>query len=223
MRTSSNLVAGRTLPGVEAECWSDYLCPWCYVGQQRDELMASLGVTVTHLPFELHPEIPPEGRPIRADGRLRATFDRIEEACSAVGMTFRRPTRMPNTRRALETAEWVRTHHSEAFRALHRSLFAAQFATGDPLDDPDLLDALVTTAGAPVGPVRDAVDAGRAEALVSASMARAREVGVASTPTWMVGELMIPGALDPATMERWVTKVVARHRTVGEPRPGPEA
>ena len=29
---------------MEATCWSDYLCPWCYVGQQRDGLFAELGV-----------------------------------------------------------------------------------------------------------------------------------------------------------------------------------
>ncbi|MEO6987107.1 MAG: DsbA family protein, partial [Aquihabitans sp.] len=87
---------------MDATCWSDYLCPWCYLGQHRDRLLVDLGVTVTHLPYELHPEIPPEGRAVRPDGRLRTTFDRVEAACDEAGMPFRRPTRMPNTRRALE-------------------------------------------------------------------------------------------------------------------------
>lgn len=205
---------------MEATCWSDYLCPWCYVGQQRDVLLASLGVTVVHRPYELHPEIPPAGRPIRPDGRLRATFDRIEAECDAAGVAFRRPTRMPNTRRALETAEWVRREHASSFAAVHHGLFAAQFATGDPLDDPDVLDAIVEAAGAPATSVRDAVDAGAARPLVDASMAEARAAGITSTPTWVVGDLLVPGALDPATVERWVTKVVARHDTADGERPG---
>ncbi len=195
---------------MDAACWSDYLCPWCYVGQHRDSLLGELGVFVTHLPFELHPEIPPEGRRVRPDGRLRVTFERIEAECDSVGMAFRRPTRMPNTRRALETAEWVRLHHPGAFAGLHRSLFAAQFVTGDPLDDADHLDQLVTSAGAPADEVREAVDAGTASSTVDTAMLRARHAGVTSTPSWLIGDLLVPGALDPATMQRWVSKLVAR-------------
>ena len=153
-----------------------------------------------------------KGKPaIRPDGRMQETFDRIEAACAEAGLPFRRPTRTPNTRRALETAEWVRVHHSAAFPTLHRALFRAQFVTGEALDDADVLDRLVTEAGAPAAEVRDAVNQGDAAALVAASMHRAREAGVLSTPTWLVGELVIPGALDSASIERWVRKILARN------------
>ncbi|QXC62526.1 DsbA family protein [Aquihabitans sp. G128] len=205
---------------MEATCWSDYLCPWCYVGQHRDALLSRLGVTVVHLPYELHPEIGPEGRRVRADGRLAATFDRIAAECAEADLPFRRPERMPNTRRALETAELVRRHHPEAFAAVHRGLFAAQFATGDPLDDADVLDAIVAAADAPADAVRALVDRGEGAPLVDDAMARAREVGVSSTPTWVLdGGFVVPGALDPATMERWVTKLVARHDRAEHPGP----
>lgn len=205
-----------TLMAMDATCWSDYLCPWCYVGQHRDTLITSLGVAITHLPYELHPDIPAGGRAVRPDGRLRATFARIGAECEALGMDFRPPTRTPNTRRALESAEWVRVHHQEAFAAVHKGLFAAHFVTGDPIDDPEVIDGVIHSAGAPAHVVRRAVDAGRASAAIDTSMARARAAGVASTPTWVVGEtLVIPGALDPETMERWVAKMVARHNSAG--------
>lgn len=201
---------------MDAACWSDYLCPWCYVGQLRDVLMASLGVNVVHRPYELHPEIGPGGRTVRPEGRLRSTFDRVEAECRAAGMAFRRPTRMANTRRALESAEWVRVHHAKAFPAVHRGLFAAAFVTGDPLDDADVVDRVVCSAGAPAEEVRSMVDSGRAASLVDASMAEARDGGVSSTPTWVFeGGLAVPGAFDPVTMERWVTKMVARHHSAG--------
>ncbi|MCU1496572.1 MAG: hypothetical protein JWM47_525 [Acidimicrobiales bacterium] len=197
---------------MEAVCWSDYLCPWCYVGQHRDTLLRGLGVTVTHLPFELHPEIGAEGRRVRVDGRLAATFDRIDAECDEAGLPFRRPTRMPNTRRALETAEVVRRDHPPAFAAVHEGLFAAQFVTGAPLDEPSVLDEIVATAGAPAAAVRVAIDAGEGASLVADSMDRARRAGVNSTPTWVLGDgFVVPGALDPATMQRWVAKLMARH------------
>ena len=196
---------------MDAICWSDYLCPWCYLGQHRDQLLIDLGVTVVHLPYELHPEIPREGRPVRPDGRLRTTFDRLETACDEAGMPFRRPTRMPNTRRALETAEWVRQHEPQAFPAVHRGLFDAHFATGDPIDDPGVIDDIVAAAGADAIAIRDAVDTGRSAPLVDASMVEARAAGIVSTPTWLVdGRLTIPGALDPETVTRWVSRLIER-------------
>lgn len=196
---------------MEVPCWSDYLCPWCYVGQDRARLLEERGATVVHLPYELHPEIPPEGRRVRPDGRLQATFDRIEAECAEAGLPFRRPTRMPNTRRALETAEWVRRHHPGSFGALHAALFHAQFATGEPIDDPEVLHRLTAESGAPADEVRAAVDAGLARELVDDAMASARDAGVASTPSWRLGEgFVIPGVPDRATFTRWVDRLVTR-------------
>ncbi len=190
--------------------WSDYLCPWCYVAQHREEVFAELGVVVDRRAYELHPEIPPEGRRVRRDGRLAPTFERIEQECEAVGMPFRRPERMPNTRRALATAEWVRSEHPDAFDELHRELFAAHFVHGSPLDDPDLLDELTSGAGAPADEVRRAVEDGRAGALVDASMREAREHGITATPSWLLGELVVPGIPEPATLRRWVGRMAER-------------
>ena len=195
---------------MEATCWSDYLCPWCYVGQDRSAQMEALGLAVVHRPYELHPEIPPVGVPVPPTGRLAATFARIAAECEQIGLPFRAPVRTPNTRRALETAEWVRLHHPAAAATLHAALFDAHFARGLALDDPDVLDQLVADAGAPVAEVRLAIDRGAGRALVDASMSEAREMGVSSTPTWVLADgFAIPGALDRATLHRWVTKIVA--------------
>lgn len=201
-----------TLPGMEVRCWSDYLCPWCYVGSSRDALFTEAGFTVVHLPYELHPDIGPEGRRVRPDGRLRPTFDRVEEACAEAGLAFRRPTRMPNTRRALLTAEAVRRREPTAFAAVHHGLFAAHFAMGEPIDDPDVCDAIVTRAGGDAGSIRSAVESGAVDHHLDESMRAAREAGVSSTPTWIVGDLVIPGALDEATLRRWLGRLATRHR-----------
>lgn len=201
-----------SVSSMEAVVWSDYLCPWCYLGRGQTARIERLGVAVTPRAFELHPEIPPEGRSIRPDGRLTPTFDRIEAECQAVGMPFRRPTRMPNTRRALETAEVVAARWPAVFPALDDALFRAQFVNGSPLDDPTVLDDLVAAAGAPVDQVHGEVLAGTGQRAVDRSMAQAREAGVTATPTWLVdGRFLIPGAQPPETVERWVTRLIARN------------
>jgi predicted DsbA family dithiol-disulfide isomerase len=118
---------------------------------------------------------------------------------------------MPNTRRALATAEWVRREFPETFPEVHRELFAAQFVTGDPLDDPEVLDSIVTAAGAPAAEVRRAVESGAADAHLVAARDAAQQWGVTSTPSWLVADAMVlPGVFDEATFRRWVGRIVAR-------------
>jgi len=183
---------------VNAVVWSDYLCPWCYVGQDRTALLQSLDVEVTVLPYELHPEVPVGGRPLQV--RYRA----VAAECEAVGMPFRPPTVLPNTRRVLTTAEWVRrSTEPVVFEALHAALFRAYFAEGLDIGDPDVLNALVRGAGADP----DAVDTAAGTAWLDESMAAAREAGVTGTPAWQLSTgFVIPGVQSREFYERIVAR-----------------
>jgi predicted DsbA family dithiol-disulfide isomerase len=194
---------------VTATVWSDYICPWCYLGHDRTTLMRDLGVEVTSRPFELHPETPATGYRVRPGGRLSQVFDRIAAECDELGLPFRAPEVVPNSRRALATAEAVRVGWPEAFGQLDQDLFTAHWVDGRDVGDPDTLDALVAGAGAPTAAVAALVESGEASALVDASMVEARDHGITSTPSWLLDEgLVIPGAQPRATVERWITRLL---------------
>ena len=190
--------------------WFDYICPWAYLGRDRTALLRSLDVSITPMPYELHPDLPPGGRAVRADGRLGHVHRAIGRECEEFGMPFRPPTHVPNSRRALETAEVVRTLDPGAFEALDAALFAAHFVDGTDIGDPDVLDHLVSMAGAPADEVRTLVDNGAGREAVAASMTTAHDHGIAATPAWLFGgELVIPGVQPRELFER----LVARLRT----------
>ena len=196
---------------MEALLWSDYLCPWCYLGRDSTATMTELGVDVTHLPYELHPDVPLSGRAVRPDGRLAALLAHIGAQCAEVGLPFRLPARMPNTRRALESAEVVRAQWPDRFDAVDAALFEAVFVTGDDIGATGVLDAVLERAGAPALEVGRAVDAGVGAQLVDAAMELARSHGVASTPTWLLdGVLMIPGAQPRDVLTRWIESIRRR-------------
>lgn len=175
--------------------------------------MRELGVAITALPYELHPRIPTEGVTLRErwgdryEGAV-AMYRRIEEECEAVGLPFRRPERIPNTRRALETAEFVRQDSPAAFGALDRALFEAHFVEGRFIGDPDVLDELVAAAGADAARVREAVEDGVMHDALAESMSAAVEAGVTGTPAWLLDErLLIPGVLPRPLFERAVSRL----------------
>jgi len=62
-------------PPLQIDVFADVVCPWCFLGHQRlERVLASLGrpARVTHRPFMLDPNTPPEGDDIPA--RLRRKY-----------------------------------------------------------------------------------------------------------------------------------------------------
>ena len=43
--------------------WYDFICPFCYVGQQRNAILVRQGLRIIELGFQAHPDIPPGGIP----------------------------------------------------------------------------------------------------------------------------------------------------------------
>lgn len=204
--------------------WNDYVCPWAYLGRDRTALMRDLGLEVTQLPYELHPEIPKGGIAVRPGSRLDRVFARIGAECDELGIPFRAPSRSPNTRHVLEVSEVVRLHHPDAFAELDQALATAHWVDDLDLEDRDLVRELVTRSGAPADEVADLVADGVGTQAVEASMALAREHGVTATPAWWVNDaLLIPGAQPRDTMTRWVTKLLARAGTTGDATTDPSA
>ena len=179
--------------------WSDYLCPWCYLALDREQLLEELGAEVVVRPYELHPEIPPEGTDLRDGGRTAAVFDRVGTECERVGLPFARPRRSPNTRDVLAAAEHVRLTQPDRFGEVHRALFTAHFVEGRDLGDPGVVDDVVRAAGA---------EPGRDHAAVAASIAEARDAGVPVTPAFLFDSgLLVPGVQPRDQLTRWVERM----------------
>lgn len=193
------------MPGFPVVVWSDFLCPWCYLGTDRSNRLRALGAEVTTLPYELHPEFPEAGVPVKP-----GYFKRIAALCADVGLPFVEPTRLPNSRRLLATAELVRQHAPEAYPELERRLFAATFVEQRFLGDRTVVDEIVAAVGVDAAEVREAVDAGIVEQALDASRAAAFERGVTGTPAWLFdGSFLLPGVQDPELYERILTKLQA--------------
>jgi predicted DsbA family dithiol-disulfide isomerase len=196
---------------VRVTVWSDYCCPWCYLALDRLDLLDELGVGVDILPFELHPEIPPDGRRHRPDGRTAAVFARVGEECAAAGLAFAPPGATPNTAMVLAGSEAVGRTSPDAFPALHRRLFRAHFVDGLDLGDEAVVDALAAEAGADVDALRAWRADGRAEAAVAEARAAATEAGVTATPAFRFDTgLFVTGVHPRASLARWVTRMQAR-------------
>jgi predicted DsbA family dithiol-disulfide isomerase len=171
--------------------WYDFLCPFCYVGQQRNSILEAHGFEVIDLPFQAHPDIPRGGRAVGP--RTGPMYAHLEEEAGAAGLPLVWPDRLPDTRMALAAAEWTRQHAPQSFPALQKGLFAAHFALREYLGDRDVIDRHAIEAGVDIAAMHVALESGVAYGLVDRAEAMGHSVGVRGTPAWLVGGRLVPG------------------------------
>ncbi|MEZ2126738.1 MULTISPECIES: DsbA family protein [unclassified Sinorhizobium] len=199
VRTSDGIAAiiGRPIDRRTVLHWYDFICPFCYVGQSRDAIFEDRGFAVVDLAFEIHPEIPPDGKFVGP--RSGEMYDRLQKEADEASLPLNWPERLPNSRMALAAAEWVRRNEPDAFREFSKSLFAAHFAEGDDIGSPDVISERARRAGVSVDDMGRALAGRSAHLLVDETEMLGRQVGVRGTPAWLVGGKIMPGLLPRST------------------------
>ena len=179
--------------------WYDFLCPFCYVGQQRNAIIVRYGFDVVELPFQAHPDIPPGG--ISAGPRTGPMYAMLEREAEDAGLPLHWPPRLPNTRQALAAAEWTRRHQPRAFPQFHKDLFEAHFVLGEDLEDSAVIDRHANRSGIDLAALHAALaDDSAMEAVAEAEMI-GRKHGVQGTPAWLLGRRLITGLLPAEEFE----------------------
>lgn len=194
--------------------FSDYICPWCYIGLARIErLQREFPIDVIWAPYELHPETPPEGTPLAAaPGSRRAAMQALLMQIAAdEGIELASPRRLSNSRLALEAAEYARDQSPDAFEMLHRALFRAYFVEGRDLGEPETVLALGEAAGLDRAALAKALEERRYAAQVDAWVGWAREHGIGGTPTFLFdGRFALTGAQEYLVFADIARRLLAR-------------
>jgi predicted DsbA family dithiol-disulfide isomerase len=173
--------------------WYDFVCPFCYIGQARNAILVEAGLEVVSLPFQAHPDIPAGG--LLLGPRRGPRSKMLEREAAAEGLALRWPARIPNSRKALAAAEWVRGNHPDAFAVLQRKLFEAHFALGEDIDDQAVIDQHAASTGVDTGALHAALADGSAYAGVDQAEWAGHQCGVYGTPAWLLGGRLVAGLL----------------------------
>lgn len=195
---------------IDVMIWSDFVCPFCNVARERAAfLREEAGARIDWLPFDLHPEYPPEGIP-RAElvRRYGASFSNsVRRMNEEAGLVYNpHPERVPNTRRALELGEWARARG--AYDAVHERIMDAYWTEGRDITGWDVLAPLVAEAGLDADDARAEVDSGAFKAPVDASTRVAQEHGIAAVPAFVLdGRLLVSGAQPHEVFREALAKV----------------
>ncbi|MFG1811385.1 DsbA family protein [Streptomyces sp. NPDC049040] len=171
--------------------WYDFVCPFCYIGQDRSRILAERGFTLLTIPLPIHMEIPLEGA--AAGPREGPMYEFLEREARAAGLPLHWPARLPNSLYALTAAEWVRRHEPGAFPSLHAGLFDAHFVRGEDLGDQAVVEGHAVASGVDKQAMRAAMSTSGPARDVQRSGGFAERFGVTGTPAWLVGSRLVSG------------------------------
>ena len=179
------------------EIYADVVCPWCYIGKRRLEsaLAKRPGLNVERhwRPFQLRPDLPATGEPWAAfvrtkfgdAARAKAMFDRVAQIGAADGLSFA----FDNVASAANTRDAHRLIRLAADEGrewpMADALFAAYFAEGRNLNDPDQLVAIATQIGLDAPDVRAMLESDAYIAEVDGSQQEAEQIGITGVPFYI--------------------------------------
>ncbi|MDQ2065427.1 DsbA family oxidoreductase [Xinfangfangia sp. CPCC 101601] len=195
---------------IRLDIFADPICPWCYVGkanlERALEAAADHPFIIQWHPFQLNPDMPPEGVAKRAwleekfggAAKVDAVHDRLREVARAAGLPLNPdvPKRIPNTLNAHRLIHWAGVEGRQA--AVVSALYRAYWAEGRDIGNTGVLADIAGAAGMDRAATARLLDSDADSDDIAARDADARAKGVSSVPTWLIGQhYVVTGAQPP--------------------------
>lgn len=203
---------------------SDVSCPWCIIGLGGlEEALARVGdlvdAQITFQPFELNPDMPPEGQNIgehifqkygATPEQSAANREQIRARAAAVGFTIATgpDSRIYNTFDAHRLLHWAGLEGHQL--ALKHALFEAYFTRGENPGDHEVLVAAAERAGLDPAAARDVLTSGRFADHIRSLERQWYEAGISSVPAVIINEkYLISGGQPADAFERALRTIAA--------------
>ena len=194
-----------TLPELRVTVFSDYICPFCYVGSERlERLRDRFELKINWCLLEIHPDTPPEGKPVSELGYSGSQWSQLMAALGQMveqdGLPYSGHDFTTNSRSALLLAESVKEEGAEVFYPLHRKLFEAFFVHGENIGNRDVLRRVASDVSIPLRVVERAWSDERYDERLKQYTVAAHELSVAATPTFFIGRRRLDGAVSVSAL-----------------------
>nr|WP_199045430.1 DsbA family oxidoreductase [Dyella sp. ASV24] len=203
---------------------SDVVCPWCAIGlKSLEQALEKLGDDVTvelHFqPFELNPQMAPEGEDIgehlaRKYGstpeQMRQNQEAIRDRGASVGFTFdmNKRSRIVNTFDAHRLLHWAALKGSQA--ELKQALLKAYFTDGRDVSSRDVLVDVAAAVGLDATEARHVLDEDRYAQDVRAQEQFYQAQGIRAVPSVIVNDrYLIQGGQPAEVFEQTLRQIAA--------------
>jgi predicted DsbA family dithiol-disulfide isomerase len=217
------------------DIYSDVMCPWCLIGYGQltkalAELEGEIAAEIHWRPFELNPDMSPEGEEQEAHlhrkyrrsaeegaairGQMKAIAEGAGVSLAYEGDGEAPPAMMWNTRDCHKLLTFALEQAGPGVQtALKMALFKAHFNHRANLSDRTVLLDMAAQCGLHREAAKAALDDPVLEARVVAEEAQAWDMNIAGVPAMIVeGKFLIPGAQAPEVYVNALRRVAEKSR-----------
>ncbi len=182
-------------------------------GRRLARLSDAFDLKVEHSFLEIHPETPPEGKPVSSLGyppeRWAQMMANLSRMGKEEGIVFIQRTISANSHKALLLGNAAKDLGPATFDALSERIFRAYFTQGKNIGDAAVLRAIAKEAGIPAEIVERAWTDPACEERLRAQGETALRLGITAVPTFSIGNKWIVEGAVPLEMLRKVAEKVA--------------
>ncbi len=202
---------------VTLEVFTDYVCPWCYLGDNRlKRIRGYYDIEVKLVHFPLHPETPAEGRKLQhlfscGPEEIAEKNNRMRGLLEAEGLQFKDRTHTYNSRIAQEIGTWAETQ--DGGEAIHDKFFEAYFVEGRNVGDTRVILDVVTDAGLNTAEAHLVIKERRFKAAVDEDWSKSHQYGVTGVPTFVAAGKSLVGAQPVTALEQLMSEIGAKKRS----------
>jgi predicted DsbA family dithiol-disulfide isomerase len=198
---------------LHVEVIADFVCPFCFIGKrQLDEALKAVQgpFEVSWSPFQLNPEIPPEGLPLDiyltrrfgSPDNIEPVLEHLADEGKASGIQFRfeKIQHVPNTLPVHQLMQHAATVGADQ-AALGEHLMSAFFEDGSNIGERGILIDIAKAHGIPVTETVEAIGSDRLRQIVTTREVQVRSSGLVGVPGFLINRrLLIVGAQSAGSM-----------------------
>ena len=180
------------------EVFTDYVCPWCYLGDSRiKKIKNEFRVDIQLIHFPLHPETPTEGRTlIELFGSNQEDIDqkneRMKELMILENLPYKNRTHTYNSRLAQEIGAWAQSIDNET--SIHDNFFEAYFVQGLNVGLESVILDVVSKSGLNPEEARKVIKNRLFMKNIDDDWNKSRNYGVTGVPTYVYQKQSMVGA-----------------------------
>ena len=198
---------------VKIVVFSDYICPFCYIGFYRvEQLKEKFDLDVEWRPFEIHPETPKEGTELNnlpfPKEYLEMMKANVKKLADDVGVTFKLTDKLPNSQMALYISEFARKKGK--FDEFHKLVFDAYWKDGKDIGDQTILLSLAELIGFNRKEILEYLDSEEPFEELKKSLKDLRNYGINGVPTFIIGDRIVVGAQPYEVFENVIRKALEK-------------
>jgi predicted DsbA family dithiol-disulfide isomerase len=194
-------------PVVDVDIVSDVMCPWCIVGyRQLEQALAATGIgaRIRWHPFELNPEMPPEGQNTAehiaekygaSPEQSAQNRKQLQDLGKSLGFDFNftPESRIVNSFQAHQLLDFALSQGLQ--HPLKLALFKAHFTDNRDVSDPDVLIDVAGSVGIDADTAREVLDSGALVESVREKQIFWTSRGISGVPSMVFGgKYLVTGA-----------------------------